>query len=122
MQAFSRAAEGIRTLDLLHGKQLLKPRFPAQVRVPGEIRCDRIASDYREFWYRRGTEEADAAEGHLAPLASSQTAHPLAGTLHERAARPLPPASVTSASADAADNAISAASISPAARSHHNAI
>src|SRR5215203_2920578 len=54
MQAFSRAAEGIRTLDLLHGKQLLKPRFPAQVRVPGEIRCDRIAFDYREFWYRKG--------------------------------------------------------------------
>jgi hypothetical protein len=122
IQAFSRAAEGIRTLDLLHGKKYVKPRFQCPYECLLVVRCDRIASDYREFWYRRGTEEADAAERHLAPLASSQTAHPLAGTVHERVARPVPPASVTSASADAADNAISAASMGPPARSHHNAI
>ena len=31
MQAFSRAAEGIRTLDLLHGKQNVGERIPPQV-------------------------------------------------------------------------------------------
>jgi hypothetical protein len=31
MQAFSEAAEGIRTLDLLHGKQNVLRRFPRNI-------------------------------------------------------------------------------------------
>jgi hypothetical protein len=44
MQAFSKAAEGIRTLDLLHGKQLLtpptRPEIPANMRNPADERHD----------------------------------------------------------------------------------
>jgi hypothetical protein len=44
MQAFSEAAEGIRTLDLLHGKQLLRPptrpEIPASTRIPAHERHD----------------------------------------------------------------------------------
>ena len=51
----SEAADGTRTHDLLHGKQYLNLRFQACMRVSRVITCDPIASDYREFWYRRGT-------------------------------------------------------------------
>jgi hypothetical protein len=52
--SFAEAADGTRTHDLLHGKQYLRAALPARMRVSRAIRCDRIASDYREFWYRRG--------------------------------------------------------------------
>jgi hypothetical protein len=54
-RALDEAADGTRTHDLLHGKQYVKARFPACMRASRPIRCDRIASDYRGFWYRRGT-------------------------------------------------------------------
>ena len=53
MEAFSRAAEGIRTLDLLHGKQnvcfLVGVRIPANA---GVLACEQrpaIPRLYREF-------------------------------------------------------------------------
>src|SRR4051812_39480222 len=49
------AVDGTRTHDVLHGKQYVKSGFQAEMRVCRARRCDQIASDYREFWYRRGT-------------------------------------------------------------------
>ena len=55
MQAFSRAAEGIRTLDLLHGKQsvwfLVDAHIPCKRRgrFSGVIIALRFPGFYREF-------------------------------------------------------------------------
>jgi hypothetical protein len=53
MQAFSKAAEGIRTLDLLHGKQNLRSRpsheSPAKHRFPRWKRSATLPSFHHEI-------------------------------------------------------------------------
>ena len=53
MQAFSQAAEGIRTLDLLHGKQNVRSRAsqesPGKERFPSYRWSARLPSFYREI-------------------------------------------------------------------------
>src|SRR4051794_2091314 len=55
-RASDEAADGTRTHDLLHGKQYVKARFPALMRVSRPSGCHRIASDYRGFGHRMDTE------------------------------------------------------------------
>jgi hypothetical protein len=53
MQAFLEAAEGIRTLDLLHGKQKVRRRFlqnmPANRRILGTSRLRVLPGIHREI-------------------------------------------------------------------------
>jgi hypothetical protein len=77
MQAFLRAAEGIRTLDLLHGKQLLAfpecPKMPANQRVLAHDRHDGvpgIALKSRQF--RQGTDN-ERSEGPAGSASSHGT-------------------------------------------------
>ena len=71
IQAFSEAAEGIRTLDLLHGKQSLQCRFRAQSRWKQEV-SELLGMDEdspafhgkpRGFRHRRGTRVASSLKG-----------------------------------------------------------
>jgi hypothetical protein len=75
IQAFSRAAEGIRTLDLLHGKQSLWSLFGADTACKNEVFrvggsfCDSTAftASSREFGHRMGTRAGCPSTVMLSP-------------------------------------------------------
>jgi hypothetical protein len=62
LQAFLEAAEGIRTLDLLHGKQNMQGRFAQNMPAKGRFRVTKgpkahpgIYGETTEFGHRMGT-------------------------------------------------------------------
>jgi hypothetical protein len=75
IQRFSRAAEGIRTLDLLHGKQSLWSLFGADTACKNEVFrvggsfCDSTAftASSREFGHRMGTRAGCPSTVMLSP-------------------------------------------------------